>query len=114
MNKILLKFAQLNLTCTERPGLNLVTQSALEQDSAPMVKHVERRPVRDVLDVLALQIVQSFDLFEVAVHPNDREYRDQQTQQGLQHDVERQNAIVLFLQQSQVAPVCQENEWPNG
>lgn len=44
-----------------------------------MIEHVERRSIRDVLDVLRLQVVQRLDLLEVAVHPDDREDGEQQT-----------------------------------
>lgn len=80
--------------------LNLLNDQESGEKSSPVVEHIERLLVSDRLDAFVLGVIQRSDLFELAVLCNDTDHCDQKAEYGLQHDVQRQEAIEVLAHET--------------
>lgn len=66
-----------------------------------MIKHVKGLPVVHRLNALVLGVIQRSDLSEIAVLSHNSDHRDHEAENGLQHDVQREEATEVLLHETE-------------
>ena len=94
----------------EQGRRRLRNKTLLREQTSAMIENVERLSVGDSLHALVLGVIESSDLLEVRVATDDADHGDEETEERLQHDVQREESSEALVHETKEGAVLSGRE----